>query len=102
MVTAWILFATTAIIIARYYKFIFPSVKPLDTQIWFWIHRTIMILVSIASIAGFTIILADLNWSWTSTFSSITFAHSVTGILVIFLSVIQVKKSQLCHFIFQT
>ena len=90
MVIAWIFCASTGILFARYYKFIFPTVKWFNLQFWFNIHRPVMIFVPILSIIAFIVILADLGWKWVDIESKVGFAHSIFGIVVIGLSVIQV------------
>jgi hypothetical protein len=90
MIIAWMVFASTGIIIARYYKFILPNAKPCDVQFWFFLHRPLMVCVPIISVAAFIIILANLDWTWVETENTIMFAHSIFGIVAIGLSLIQV------------
>jgi hypothetical protein len=54
-------------------------------------HRPLMILTTLLSIAGFCVILSDLNWKWVSTINKVNFAHSLFGIFAISLSIIQVN-----------
>ena len=87
---AWLFCASTGILFARYYKYIFPSVKLMNVQFWFFIHRPLMISVPIISIIAFLIILSQLQWSWIVNTSQPNFAHSIIGIITISFSVIQV------------
>ena len=61
-------------------------------EVWFIIHRTLMVSVSVLSLSGLLLILIEKNWSWIPIGLNIGFAHSITGILTISLSVLQVKK----------
>jgi hypothetical protein len=92
MAIAWMFFAVTGIVFARYYKFIFPNLKLFKIDFWFNIHRPVMIFVSVVSVAAFLLILYDLEWKWVdyATVSKTTFAHSVCGILAIGLAFLQV------------
>lgn len=59
---------------------------------WFQAHRAIMILSPIFSIAAFLVILADLEWKWIEKTNKVSFAHSIFGIVLIGLSLIQVLE----------
>jgi hypothetical protein len=90
MVTAWVL-ALTGILFARYYKNSFPNWKLLNIDFWFVVHRPLMILVSLVSVIALILILAQLEWKWLTLQSgSVSFSHSVFGILTISFAVIQV------------
>lgn len=92
MIIAWMLFAPTGILIARYFKFIFQKLTLFNTQIWFLIHFPLMASVVIISIVAFLIILSNANWQWVSLKSDpvFIFVHSIFGILAISLAFIQV------------
>lgn len=90
MIFAWLFCVSTGIILARYYKFILPSIKIQKMMFWFQAHRALMIFTQICSLIAFIIILADLNWEWVSLTNKVSFAHSIIGMLVIGLSLIQV------------
>ena len=49
-----------------------------------------MVMVPIISFTAFIVILAALNWQWVVIGAPVNFAHSVLGIIVISLSIIQV------------
>jgi hypothetical protein len=57
MVIAWMFCASTGIIIARHYKPLLPNLKPTGVQVWFFIHRPLMIAVTLISLSAFVIIL---------------------------------------------
>ena len=67
-----------------------PENKFFGGQLWFAIHRPLMFSVTLISVAAFLIILADLDWNWVELSDPLSFAHSITGIATIFLSIIQV------------
>jgi len=52
---AWILIATTCIIIARYYKNAWPNTTIFGKPVWFQLHRTGMVLVLFLTIAGIAV-----------------------------------------------
>ena len=90
MVIAWMFFASTGILFARYYKFFLPNVKLLKVQFWFNAHRSFMFIVPVLSIISFLIILSKEKWKWIPIESKASFAHSIFGIVAIGLSVLQV------------
>jgi hypothetical protein len=91
MVIAWMGFASTGILIARYFKFIFQNRNIFKMQIWFAIHFPLMVSVPIISLVSFLIILSYVNWQWLQvTDSTVMFVHSIFGIFTLGLSFIQV------------
>ena len=90
IVFAWLFCASTGILFARYYKYIFPNVKLMNVQFWFFIHKPLMISVPIVSIIAFIIILSQLKWTWVDSTNQAAFAHSIIGILTISFSFLQV------------
>jgi hypothetical protein len=91
MLIAWMLFVPIGVIFARYFKFIFPDFKVCNVQFWFFVHRPLMISVPIINITAFILALAAASWTWVSSSSSLIFAHSIIGIIIIGLSIVQVK-----------
>ena len=91
MVIAWVLFATTGILIARYYKFLASNSEMCGVSLWFFLHRPMMLIATSLSVAGFVIILSQLNWNWVSMNNKYAFSHSICGIVAIGISVLQVK-----------
>ena len=51
-----------------------------------------MMLVPVLSIVALILILADQDWTWLDQSDQVAFAHSITGIIAIGLSVVQVKS----------
>jgi hypothetical protein len=92
MVVAWVLFASTGILFARYYKFLLKEKNILGSKFWFVIHRPVMLLVPVISIIALLVILAKLDWKWVSAKEDKTaFAHSIFGIVAIGLAFFQVN-----------
>ena len=90
MIFAWAFCAPVGMMIARSFKFMFPKRKICDLKVWFVIHRPLMILCTIVTIAAFIVILAQSNWKWIDPHERLEFVHSIFGIVAIGLSVIQV------------
>jgi hypothetical protein len=93
MIVAWIFLAPIGLLSARYFKYLFEEHNFLGTKLWFLIHRPILILAVLVTIAGFIVILEDKDFKWIKPGKNgtrIGLAHSIFGILVIALSVIQV------------
>lgn len=61
-------------------------------QLWFNIHRALMIFLPICSITAFIVILAELDWKWVEISTPVEFAHSIFGIVTIGISIIQVSE----------
>lgn len=98
MVIAWMLFASTGIFIARYYKFLLPTKKVCGGQVWFALHRPIMVSVLLLSIISLIVILADQEWKWIETTETLNFTHSIFGMAAIGLAFLQVKMFNLSYF----
>jgi hypothetical protein len=82
----------------RYYKYLMPQTKLLSDQVWFSVHRPVMLLVCLVSIVSFIVILAELDWKWVSpAYRPLSFAHSVFGALTIGLCILQVSPLSLSH-----
>ncbi|CAF0731306.1 unnamed protein product [Brachionus calyciflorus] len=90
MIIAWMIFVPIAIVVARYMRFLFPTKKLCGSSVWLAVHRTLMLLVPVLSIAAFIVILANLNWDWVKPSKTLHFIHSIFGIFAIFLSFFQV------------
>jgi hypothetical protein len=90
MIIAWVLCASTGILVARYFKFLFGDKKFGGVHFWFAVHRPVMIFVPICSLVAFLVILAQLNWSWVSSANRTSFAHSIVGVLALVFSFVQV------------
>ena len=100
MTIAWIIFASTGILLVRYYSNY--------GRLIYAIHILFSILVQLASLAGFFIIFGlFFKWSWLTTVNNelndfnykLGLAHSIFGITAILISILQVKYLKL-KFIF--
>jgi len=92
MIFSWMFFGTTAIFVARYFKFLFPKKKLLGRSIWYITHLSFMIFVMVLSIIAFLLILSYTNWKWIGIREPVNFAHSIFGIIVIVLTVFIVNN----------
>ena len=90
MAICWMLFVSTGIIIARYYKYLLPKKDMCGMKCWFAIHRPLMILASLTAISAFIVILSFMEWTWIEIDEPIQFSHSIFGIVSIGTIVIQV------------
>jgi hypothetical protein len=90
MSAAWMLFASIAIIIARYHKYLFPDTSVFGVKVWFFVHRLFMLITVALTIAGFVVIFWHMDWKWQTKIDKTNFAHSITGIITIGLVLIQV------------
>ncbi len=89
MIFTWILFASTGILSARYFKPVWPEKKACGKAIWFTIHRPVMISVVVLTLTAFGLILIYTKGTWVSQTDQRIFAHSIVGIIVISFVVIQ-------------
>ena len=85
MIITWVFLASTGIVVARYFKFMFPEVKINNVDFWFFIHQPVMFSVPIISIVAFIVILSDLQGTWVESNRSPEFAHSIVGIIGTFI-----------------
>lgn len=89
MIFTWILFVSTGIIFARYFKLSWPNKKICGKPIWFAVHRTLMSSAAVFTAIAFILILAFKEGKWISKGSQLEYAHSIVGIIVICFAFIQ-------------
>ncbi|CAF3499833.1 unnamed protein product [Rotaria socialis] len=89
MIFTWILFVSTAIILALFFKKSWPNQKILGKQIWFSVHRALMMATSVLTILAFILILVYSNGEWVPQYKGRSFAHSIIGIITISFAAIQ-------------
>ena len=89
MIFAWILFASTGILIARHFKPTWPENKLCGKPLWFAVHRAVMISVVVFTIIAFILILIYTKGTWVPQSERREFAHSIIGIIIISFAVIQ-------------
>ncbi|CAF2050852.1 unnamed protein product [Rotaria magnacalcarata] len=85
MIFAWMVFASTAILFARYGRAIrFGSKdKFFGEKNWFQIHRLLACLTSVITLLGFFLILVQTNAEWVGVDEGQTFVHSVLGAIIV-------------------
>lgn len=93
MVIAWILLASTGILLARYGRLlrIGTSRTLCGNLIWFQTHRLILCLVTVGTLLGFFLILVKEKGEWVSVSKDgrRIFAHSVLGAIVVCCALLQ-------------
>ncbi|CAF3082951.1 unnamed protein product [Rotaria sp. Silwood2] len=89
MAFTWIVLVSTGILIARYFKPLWPNKKICNKAVWFAIHRAIMTSVAVLTLIAFVLILVFKKGQWVSQHYKVEFSHSIVGILVISFSIIQ-------------
>ena len=93
MIFAWIFLASLGMLVARYYKFVFPYIEMFDKRIWFIIHQSIMILVVVITFISVIVIFTDKKWRWTHINAALVETwHSIFGIFLIATAAFQVIK----------
>jgi hypothetical protein len=91
MLIAWLFLAPLGMILARYYKFVFPHTKICNLKIWFVLHRPLMLLAYVVTVCSILIIFADKDWLWINTTNLNAFVHSIIGMTVLGLATLQVS-----------
>jgi hypothetical protein len=98
MIFTWILFVSTGILLALFFKPSWPDQKLCGKPIWFAVHRTLMTCVTILTIIAFVLILVYEKGTWISSENKLEFAHSIIGIIVISFAIIQpIMALARCH-----
>jgi hypothetical protein len=75
MIVAWIGLTSIGIVMAKYFKPMWPNKKIMGKDLWFFWHTCCMILTWILTLVGFILIFVDLG-TWRST------THSILGCIV--------------------
>ncbi|CAF4492287.1 unnamed protein product [Rotaria sp. Silwood2] len=100
MILAWMVFASTAVLFARYGRKIrFGSKdKLLGEHIWFQIHRFVACLTTVLTLLGFFFILVQAKGDWVKADEGLVFVHSVIGGIVVCCALIQAWMALFrCH-----
>ncbi|XP_006812637.1 putative ferric-chelate reductase 1 [Saccoglossus kowalevskii] len=89
MITAWIGFASVALILARYFKHMWPNTEVLGQKVWFTFHRILMIIALILCIAAFILIFV-VNGGWVKYeyIDDPEHIHAIIGCIVVSLGII--------------
>ncbi|PIO61605.1 hypothetical protein TELCIR_16867, partial [Teladorsagia circumcincta] len=64
LIFAWWVLGSSAILIARYFKPLFPRKKLLGTAVWFQLHRDIFLVSLVLQILAVIFIFWQANWIW--------------------------------------
>jgi len=80
-IIAWIFLASLGILLARYYKPMWPNHVLYHYRVWFSFHRSIMIFVTLLTLLSFLFALIELDWTWS--YSGHALLHAVLGLIVI-------------------
>ena len=102
MVVAWMVFASTGILFARYGRSLSVGnhQKLLGETVWFQAHRLALTLVSVLTLLGFFLILSQVGGKWVSLADDgpRIFAHSILGAIIVGFTMIQVWMALFrCH-----
>lgn len=91
MIFAWIVFASTAILFARYGRTLrFRSKeKLLGELVWFQVHRFLACLTTVATLLGFFLILVQTKAMWVPSKDGLGFVHSVLGGIIVCCALLQ-------------
>ncbi|GMT14648.1 hypothetical protein PFISCL1PPCAC_5945, partial [Pristionchus fissidentatus] len=95
MLIGWWVLGSNGILMARYFKPLFPRRKLLGTAVWFQFHRDMMIVGLLLELAAILAIFGQAGWVWfecSYECSSDDFAkkmHAITGVFGVALAVIQ-------------
>lgn len=90
MIFAWIFLVSTAIIMPRYYKYLFRPQKICGAQAWLVLHVPVMIFAAIINLVSLLVILSEKNWKWIDPACTVEFVHSIFGIVSIGLLYLQI------------
>ncbi|CAI5440541.1 unnamed protein product [Caenorhabditis angaria] len=64
LIFSWWVLISTGILIARYFKPLFPKSKLLGTAVWFQLHRNMMVLSVIIQVICVLLIFYQASWIW--------------------------------------
>ncbi|XP_078656419.1 putative ferric-chelate reductase 1 isoform X1 [Branchiostoma floridae x Branchiostoma belcheri] len=84
MMIAWICTASVGVLMARFFKHIWPDSQLCKEKVWFAIHRAMMVSTVLLTIIAFILIMTYNNWLWAFHAG----AHAIVGIIVVILALI--------------
>ncbi|XP_077981284.1 putative ferric-chelate reductase 1 [Glandiceps talaboti] len=88
---AWFGCASIAIVLARFYKIMWPNTKPFGKPVWLVVHLTLMVLNVLCSCVGFVLIFIFLNGFVPYKYLiQPKVIHAISGIVVTAFAVINV------------
>ncbi|CAI4226588.1 unnamed protein product [Auanema sp. JU1783] len=95
LLVAWWILGSSAILIARYFKPLFPRSKLLGTAVWYQFHRDLFIISLVLQVVAVVFIFYQANWTWyecSYTCNADSWAkkmHAITGFAATALAVLQ-------------
>ncbi|VEL08478.1 unnamed protein product [Protopolystoma xenopodis] len=87
MVLAWVCFSSVGIIIARYYKELWPNSGLIGERVWFQLHRLFMLICVGLNILGIILAFAFCN-GYSRVTAYPNYIHPILGLIVFILSLI--------------
>lgn len=88
MLIAWVGFASVGIVMARYFKPMWPDTKICGIAVWFLFHRLCMMSAATCTIAAFIIIFIHTGEYFTPEEGTVRFLHALFGTFVTFLVIL--------------
>jgi hypothetical protein len=88
-IIAWIFLGSIGILMARYYKPLWPNHVMYSFRVWFSFHRPIMFFVTLLTLLSFLFALIEMDWGWSVDGHDLT--HAILGLIVIICSVLNVN-----------
>jgi len=85
-IIAWILLGSIGILLARYYKPLWPNHAVYSFRVWFSFHRPLMVFVTLLTLLSLLFALIEMEWKWSSGGNGLV--HAILGIIVIVCSCI--------------
>lgn len=85
-IIAWIFLGSIGILLARYYKPLWPNHVMYSFRVWFSFHRPIMIFVTLLTLLSFLFALIELEWEWSVDGNELI--HAILGIIIVICSCI--------------
>jgi len=93
MIFAWIGSASLGMLVARYFKQTWTSTQCCKKDIWFVLHRTLMVLTWLLTMAGFLLIFYQSGWVWIyrsdESFDKNGNPHPILGVVTTVLCFVQ-------------
>ncbi|XP_070532306.1 ferric-chelate reductase 1-like isoform X2 [Ptychodera flava] len=88
MIFGWVGCASIAIILARYFKTVWPNSTLLGQKVWFTFHRGLMIVNLLCFCAAFVIIFVYVGgWVFYESTSDLPFVHATIGCIAVGLGI---------------
>ncbi|VDM80970.1 unnamed protein product, partial [Strongylus vulgaris] len=95
LIFAWWVLGSSAILIARFFKPLFPRKKLLGTAVWFQLHRDLNVIALILEVLAVFFIFWQASWVWYECSYKCTLEdfskkmHAITGMIAMVLALSQ-------------